>query len=282
MASPGLSSLDPTFVARAIPTGSARHWSYLFAAPLVRGPLLGVYALLAEWLALLDPATEATVAQLKLAWWQEEMTRLAQDSAVHPVSRYLASQPGAAGAHFEILAEAVEAAMLELSRVPLELGAHLKAHSTALLAGPLRVASLIARPLDATFGIEALERATQTLAAAQYLARALREYRRDAACGRVPFAVDELLQAGIENADLSMPRPPPRLQAYLDGLRRRADERYANVGHDLPRAAREGLRHLLVLAALGRRHLAAQSGNSALAALKDMLLAWQAARRAGN
>ena len=280
MASPGLSSLDPTFVARAIPTGSARHWSYLFAAPLVRGPLLGVYALLAEWLALLDPATEATVAQLKLAWWQEEMTRLAQDSAVHPVSRYLASQPGAAGAHFEILAEAVEAAMLELSRVPLELGADLKAHSTALLAGPLRVASLIARPPDSPFATEALERATQTLAAAQYLARALREYRRAAGHGRVPFAVDELMQAGIENDDLLQPQPPPRLQTYLDGLRRQADMNFSDTLQQMPMVERTGLRHLLVLATLEQKHLHAGGSSSVFAALKDMLLAWRTARGA--
>jgi phytoene synthase len=274
-----LTSLDAAYVARALPAGSARHWSYVFAPPPVRAPLLGIYALLAEWQALLDPATERTVAQLKLAWWHDEMARLANGTAVHPVSRYLASQPGAAGAHFMILTEAVEATIVEFAGVPLELGAQLGAHSAALIAGPLRVASLIACVQPDKAG---LDRCTQALAVAQYLARALREYRRDAGCGRVPFAVDELLQAGIENADLSMPRPPPRLQAYLDGLRRRADEGYANVAHDLPRAARQGLRHLLVLAALGRRHLEAQSGNSSFAALKDMLLAWNAARRAGK
>jgi phytoene/squalene synthetase len=120
------------------------------------------------------------------------------------------------------------------------------------------------------------------LAVAQYLARALREFRRAAGCGRVPFAVDELLQAGIENADLLSPEAPPRLQAYLDGLRTRADECYANATEDLPLEARSGARHLLVLAALGRKHLHARGGHSAFGALKDMLLAWDAARRAAH
>jgi len=272
-----LTPLDATFVARAIPTGSARHLSYLFAPPLVRAPLLGVYALLAEWQALLDPATERSVAQIKLAWWHEEMSRLAVGSAVHPVSRYLASQPGAVGAHFMILTEAVEAALLESSGVPLELGTQLEPHSTALLAGPLRVASLMGGGQSV-----GLDRCAQTLAVAQYLARALRQYRREAGCGRVPFAVDELLQAGVENADLLAPQAPPRLQAYLDSLRRKADDCYASAAQDVPRAARAGLRHLLVLAALGRRQLRGPDGNSAFAALKDMLLAWTTARRAGQ
>jgi phytoene synthase len=276
-------SLDAAFVARAIPVGSARHWSYVFAPLPVRGPLLGVYALLAEWLALLDPATETTVAQIKLAWWQEEMTRLAQGSAVHPVSRYLESQPGAAPEHFSILTEAVQAAMLEISGVPLELGIDLQAHSTALLAGPLRVASLLARPQpDRALDRDALDRATQALSVAQYLTRSLREYRRAAASGRVLFAVDELLEAGVENIDLTASQAPTRLRAYLEGLRLEADLKFSHAASDVPPAARAQLRHLLVLAALERKHLHAPGSGSAFAALKDMLLAWRTARRAAQ
>jgi phytoene synthase len=274
-----LTSLDAAFVARAIPTGSARHLSYLFAPALLRAPLLGVYALLAEWQALLDPSTERSVAELKLAWWHEEMLRLSQGTAVHPVSRHLASQPGAAAGHFKLLIKAVEAAMVELGGVPLELGAQLEPHSAALIAGPLRLASLIAAVQPSQ---EGLDHCTKSLAVAQYLARALREYRREAHRGRVPFAVDELLQAGIENADLLSPTPPPHLQHYLDGLRSKADECYAQAAREVPPAARSGLRHLLVLAALGRKHLRAPGGNSAFGVLKDMLLAWDAARRAAQ
>lgn len=274
-------NLDAAFVSRAIPAGSARHLSYVFSPPLVRAPLLGIYALLAEWLALLDPATESAVAQLKLAWWQEEMARLAAGSAVHPVSRYLASQPGAAPAHFAILTEAIEAAMLELSGVPLELGADLEAHSTAFFAGPLRVASLIAtgKP-DPALDTTALERSTKSLAVGQYLARALREYRRCAAGGRIPFAVDELLSAEVETNDLLLVAAPPRLQTYLEGLRLKAEAAYDGTRQEMPAGARAGLRHLLVLAALGRKQLRTPSGGSALSALKDMLLAWTTARRA--
>ncbi len=276
-----MSALDSTFVARAIPTGSARHLSYVFAPTLIRAPLLGVYALLAEWLALLDPATERAVAQLKLSWWQEEMARLAAGRALHPVSRFLASQPGAAAAPFSLLSASLEAALLELSGVPLELGAQLEAHSAAFLAGPLRVASLIAgQQSDTTLDRAALERSTQALAVAQYLTRALREYRRAAGGGRVPFAVDELLNAGVENHDLAMAQAPPRLQVYLDGLRHKADAKFAEVAEAMPMSARADLRHVLVLAALERKHAQIPRGGSAFAALKDMLLAWTTARRA--
>jgi phytoene synthase len=272
-----LKPLDAAFAARAIPAGSARHWSYAFAAAPLRPPLLGIYALLAEWQALLDPATERTVAQLKLAWWHDEMLRLVEGAAVHPISLYLAAQPAAAATHFTLLKTAVEAAMLEISGVPLELGTQLGPHSAALIAGPLRVASLIA---DADTDRVALEQGTQALAMAQYLARAVRHYRREAASGRVVFAVDDLLQAGVENADLLATQPPAHLQSYLEHVRRRAGDHYATVLQGTPPAERPVLRHLLVLAALGRQHLQGAGGNSGLASFKDMLLAWKTARNA--
>ncbi len=243
----------------------------------MRAPLLGIFALSAEWQALLDPSTERNVAQLKLAWWHDEMLRLTQGAAVHPISLYLASQPGAAAAHFKLLTAAVEAAMLEISGAPLERAAQLEDHSSALIGGPLRVASLIAgEQADGP----ALEQSTRALGQAQYLARALRTYRREAKSGRIPFAVDELLQAGVENADLLAPQPAPRLQTYLQDLRRRAETHYAGVLSGTPRAARPLLRHLLVLAALGLKHLPDTAGDSAFTPLKDMLLAWRTARKA--
>ena len=84
-----LKELDAQYQQRALPPGSARHLSWLFAAPDMRAPLLGIYALQAEWSALMNPVTERSVAQLKLAWWQDEMRRLREGSAVHPISLYL-------------------------------------------------------------------------------------------------------------------------------------------------------------------------------------------------
>ena len=90
---PALKTLDATYRARAIPLGSVRYWSWLFAASSARAPLLGVYALLAEWNALMDPATEASASRIKLAWWQEEIQRLIARAPVHPICVYLASLP---------------------------------------------------------------------------------------------------------------------------------------------------------------------------------------------
>src|SRR5471032_3209178 len=147
--SQALKSLDATYRARALPMVSARYWSWLFAAATARAPVLGIYALLAEWSALMDPATEHSAARIKLAWWQEEIRRLSLGVPVHPISTYLASLPRAGDVDFAPLAQSIDAAMTETNGAPLERSTDLEPHAWALRAQPLQVASrLIAGDLD--------------------------------------------------------------------------------------------------------------------------------------
>ena len=118
------------------------------------------------------------------------------------------------------------------------------------------------------------------LAAARYLAKALRGYRREARAGRVPFAVDELLSAGVGNEDLAADPPPAHLQDYLNALRGRAAGYFEVVAQTLPRAERGRNRHLLILAALGLTHLHGSAPPRGWRRIQDMLLAWRTARRA--
>ncbi len=242
-----------------------------------RPPLLGIYALGAEWQALMDPATESAVAQLKLAWWQEEMRRLTKRSAVHPISSYLAALPGGASTDFTPLLTAAQAAAAQISGVPLERGADLETQSQALWGGPLALVSRLAGEVQDE---AALSECTRWLAAADYLARNIRDYRREARAGRVAFAVDELMAAGIDNADLAADLPPAHLQLYLGRLREQATQYFERAAQALPRAQRRADRHLLVLAALGLEHLQHPSPTLSRRRLKDMLLAWQTARHA--
>jgi len=231
-----------------VPPGTARYWSWLFAAAESRAPLLGIYALGAEWQALMDPATDISVAHLKLAWWQEEMQRLRHGSAVHPICVYLAALPRAAAVDFTPLTAAVTAAAAQVSGAPLERGSDLEPQSRALWGDPLALASRLAADVADETG---LCDCTSALAAADYLSRAIRGYRREAHAGRVPFAIDELMTAGVGNDDLAIDPPPPHLQGYLDGLRKRAAQYFETAAQVLPSALRTRHRHLLVLGALG-------------------------------
>lgn len=253
-----------------------RYWSWLFAAPEAREPLLGIYALMAEWQALMDLGTEAEVARIKLAWWEDEMGRLAHGSPLHPISRYLANLEGAAAVDWSLLAHPVAAAAAQVAGAPLERAAELQAHADALFGAPL----LLAARLGGSGSPSALA-CIAALAEAQYVARALSAYGREARAGRILFPVDELLAAGVDNDDLAARDPPPRLNAYLQRMREHADRYFANAAAALVPQERPPLRHLLVLATLGAKHLNADRRRAGTDfRLADLYNAWTAARRA--
>ena len=270
-------TLDSSYRARAIPLGSVRYWSWLFASAAARPPLLGIFALLAEWQALTDPSTEASAGRLKLAWWQEEIYRLIAGTPVHPIAVYLASLPRAGAVDFGPLALAVGASVAECSGVPLERGTELEPHAVALRAAPLEVAS---RLTAAYADVDGLQNCLRALAVADYLARTTRDYRREARLGRVPFPVDELLAAGVDNVDLCADSPPENLASYLQQLRARAARSYESAAPALPTDCRSQHRHLLISAALGLKHLQRRTATLESPRVQDMLLAWVTARRA--
>jgi 15-cis-phytoene synthase len=272
--------LEEPYRSRAVPPGSVRYWSWLFAAPESRPALLGIYALTAEWRALLDPATEAEVARIKLAWWRDELRRLAADSPLHPVTRYLAELPRIDTSAFAPLQGSLEAAAAQLAGVPLERSAELESHAAALYGLPLVIASR----LGGASGIDdSLRECTTVLAAADYLARAVADYGREARAGRIVFVVEELLAAQIDNDDLAAASPPLRLQVYLQQLRDRAVSYFSTAAALLPPAERSSSRHLAVLAALGLKHVQGHaSPASADFRLMDLYNAWSAARRAAR
>jgi phytoene synthase len=286
--------LEESYRVLAVPAGSPQYWSWLFAAPPMRDPLLGIYALLAEWRELTDPAAERAAAHLKLAWWHEEIGRLGRGAPVHPVSRYIASLPRAHEVNFAPLEKTLEAVARQIGGAPLERGAELEAHAAALWAEPLAAAARLAgEPGVATPGVatpppalaEAVHRAEAALAAAEYINAAIAGYRRAARFGRVVFPVDELLAANIEDADLCAAEPPLHLQSYLGELRRRAVRYCSQASAALPRSEHEPMRHLLVLAALGARQTSGRRGEArrnGLLPLRELYLAWSTARRAAR
>ena len=247
----------------------------------MREPLIGIYALMAEWRALMDPATDSGVSQIKLTWWRDEMRRLAAGSPLHPITRHLAQLPGARVAAFAPLESSVEAAAAQVAGAPLERAGELESHADALYGTPLLAAARIGSARSDHLDRSTTHSCTAALAAAEYLARAVADYGREARAGRVPFPVDELLAAGIDNDDLAAAEPPARLQIYLKQLRDKAAGYFSTAASALPPTEQPELRHLLVLATLGVRYLnGRRSLSSADFRLADLYNAWTVARRA--
>jgi 15-cis-phytoene synthase len=170
---------------------------------------------MAEWHALADPDTEAEVARIKLAWWRDEINRLARGSPLHPICRYLATLGSTAAIDWSPLVQPVSAAAQQVAGAPLERAAELHSHAAALFGAPLLLAARLGGAHSASVAA-----CIAALAEAQYVARALSAYGREARAGRILFPVDELLAAGVDNDDLAARDPPPRLTCWC--LRRSA------------------------------------------------------------
>jgi 15-cis-phytoene synthase len=66
------------------------YYSALFAPTHLRDDLLVLYAFWHEVSEIVDECREIQVARLKLTWWQEEVERLYQGQARHPIASALA------------------------------------------------------------------------------------------------------------------------------------------------------------------------------------------------
>jgi phytoene synthase len=256
------------------------------------------------------------VAHIKLAWWRDEIRRLAANSPAHPITRYVAAMPLAAAVDLASLEQSVLAAGAQVAGAPLERASELAAHSFSLYGTPLLVAGKLAggdgggahAPGVDTRGVHApgveapgadtrgahapgveapgVSACIAGLAAAEYLFRSAADYGRDVRAGRVPFPVDELLAAKIEDADLAAPEPPPSLQHYLSQLRGRTARHLADASRamsSVPPPTRSLQRHLVILAALGAKHVdEGRNPSHADFRLSDLYNAWTAARHAAR
>ena len=132
----------------------------------------------------------------------------------------------------------MQAAARHLAGAPLERGEELEAHSSALRGRPLLVAAQLAgRAGPAIPGDPAAASLRSPLPNTWPLQLPIIGARRS--LGRVALPVDELLAAGIEDADLTAAEPPPHLQSYLEGLRGRAAQLFADAAAECCRRPSE-------------------------------------------
>lgn len=89
-----------------IPEGSAAYYAHLFTPPERRPALTALFALHREFDEISARRGEAAVTQVKLQWWDDEIRRLAAGEPRHPVTTALAGEPSMPGSR-ELLLEMV-------------------------------------------------------------------------------------------------------------------------------------------------------------------------------
>jgi hypothetical protein len=223
-----------------VPEGSAAYYALLFTPPARRDAIAALFALGQEFDQISTRRGEPSVTQAKMRWWDDEIRRLVNGQARHPVTRAMADQSSLASIEDLLLEMVACTASLALAMaasddektIELECrrGAALIGAIAILLAGGSHVERILtpARSIGAAGRLTTLLRHEPELAAStrllqpearsaldEGLASLPREYRADLA----PVLIYGQVQRRRVNLIDSPQKRGSRLTRALDTLR---------------------------------------------------------------
>lgn len=267
---------------KAAGSGSSFYYSFLFLPPERRRAITALYAFCREVDDVVDEASDAGVARLKLQWWREEIGRAFADEAQHPVTRALAAHLKHFNLPEEYFQEIIDGMEMDLDRQR-----YPDFRSLALYC--YRVAGVVGLLAAEIFGYrerDTLKYATE-LGTALQLTNILRDVREDALRGRIYLPQDELRAAGIDEEQLLRCEDSPALRRFLRQQLERARGYYRRADELLPEVDRLSQRSGLIMAAIYRSLLDEMERDDMgilehrirLTPLRKLWIAWRTARR---
>jgi len=276
--------MDPLQYCRdkAAPAGSSLHYALLFAGADTTPGLLAISALHAEISTVADDCSEPGVAAVKLNWWAEELQRLRQGQARHPVSQAMAQAVERHNLDAEVLDELITGARMDLEYGVYPSFRELSVYCHRLGVTPAQIAVQICGHDDA--GSLAV---AHDLGMGLQMVRMVRRMPRHLNGGRVYFPEDELEEAGVDRDRVLAGHADTNLTPVLTEHAARARSFLDNAESRVADADRRRLAPLLITAALYRRLLDTIEADGFpmrqrqhhLTPLRKLGLAWRTARR---
>ena len=259
-------------------SGSSFYYSFLFLPLERRRAIMALYAFCREVDDVVDECPDPALAATKLTWWRQEVERIAEAQAQHPVG--LALQ--AAGKQFNLpkeqLLEIIDGMEMDLLQ-----SRYLDFKGLQLYC--YRVASVVGLLAAEIFGYQ--DRQTQKyahdLGMAFQLTNIIRDIGEDARRGRVYIPVDELQRFNVPVSDLFDSRYSDNFTALMRFQIERAEKYYDQALAQLPAVDRKAQRPGLIMAAIYRTLLdEIKRGNCqvlhqriALTPLRKIWIAWK-------
>jgi 15-cis-phytoene synthase len=265
---------------RGTPPGSMRYFAVLFAATPVRPLLHAFYAFEAELRDTLGASHD--IAHIRLQWWNDELTLLADGRPRHPVTIALAPAIEQRPADLARLRGLTRAAALDLACNTYADWAELEGYCVEG-AGALQeaIASALTAPSEPH---EAERRFAQRLGAAVRQAEMLRDFGHDMRRGLLYLPMSALTGAGLDPHSVPDHPGDPALASLLVGWQTRLAREIEALPALLDARQRSRQAHGIVLAALHRRLLARirldGSGLTVRADLPPITRLWTAWRAA--
>lgn len=228
-------------------SGSSFYYSFLFLSTEKRDAITALYAFCREVDDIADECSELHIAQVKLAWWRDEIKNLYNSKPVHPVTKALLPHVHTYNLSAEHFAEIIDG-------MEMDLDFNRYADFAQLQLYCYRVASVVGLLSAQIFGFK--NQATLTFAKdlgmAFQLTNIIRDIGEDARRNRIYLPLDELVQFNVSEDDILQSRESDPVKQLLEFQITRAEGYYDRALSELPAEDRKSQRVGLMMAAIYR------------------------------
>lgn len=232
---------------KAAKSGSSFYYSFMFLPKQKREAITALYAFCREVDDVVDECTELKVAQVKLAWWKDEIRNLYQNKAIHPVTKAL--EPVIKQYHLdeEHFLEIIDGMEMDLNFNRYEDFKQLQLYC-------YRVASVVGILSAQIFGFKNRKtlKFAHDLGMAFQLTNIIRDVGEDARRNRIYIPLDELAKFNITEEDILRSRESEAVKKLLENQIERAETYYDKALNELPAEDKNSQRVGLIMTAIYR------------------------------
>jgi phytoene synthase len=252
----------------------------MFLSAEKREAITALYAFCREVDDIVDECSELQVAQVKLAWWRDEIEKLYQRTPIHPVTKALLPHVTKFNLDQALFNEIIDG-------MEMDLNFNRYADFKQLQLYCYRVASVVGLLTAQIFGFNQRKtlKYAHDLGMAFQLTNIIRDVGEDARRKRIYLPLDELAQFNVTEDDILKSRESANVKALMDFQIHRAESFYDKALSQLPDEDRKSQIVGLMMAAIYRtllREIQADGAEKvlnsriALGALRKLTLALRA------
>jgi len=232
---------------KAAKSGSSFYYSFMFLPKQKREAITALYAFCREVDDVVDECTELKVAQVKLAWWKDEIRNLYLNKPIHPVTKALEPVIKQFQLDEEHFHEIIDGMEMDLNFNRYEDFKQLQLYC-------YRVASVVGILSAQIFGFENRKtlKFAHDLGMAFQLTNIIRDVGEDARRNRIYIPLDELAKFNVTEDDILKNRESDAVKKLLESQIERAETYYDKALNELPAEDKKNQRVGLIMTAIYR------------------------------
>lgn len=267
---------------KAASSGSSFYYSFLFLAEQKRQAITALYAFCREVDDVVDEISDAGVANIKLQWWRDEVSRLYDHKPEHPVTKALLPHLQTFNLQQQYFNDIIDGMQMDLDFNAYKTFKDLQNYC-------YRAASVVGLLSAEIFGYTDKQtlRYAHDLGMAFQLTNILRDVREDAQRGRIYIPEEDMQACNVSLKEIRGTQTTDNIKKLFKLLADRAHQYYQSAESLLPDADRYSQRSGLIMSEVYQSLLEEIELDGfrilehkiKLTPFRKLWLSWRAARR---